>query len=371
MSAPTRPTSVDDVRTRIGAELEGVVDDLRRTASAVSPDGAPLVAALGSLLQGGKKLRAALCYWSWRAHAATGQDASDEQDAAVLRVGATLELFQAAALLHDDIIDASSTRRGRPTAHVAFEQGHRDAGWWGPSDRFGTSAALLAGDLALVEADATFAGALDAFGAEVRERARAVYDEMQRVVTVGQYLDLHAQAVSTGADPEEDERRALEVVRAKAARYSVEQPLLLGAALAGADDAAFARASAYGLPLGEAFQLRDDLLGVLGDPATTGKPSGDDLREGKRTVLVARALALGSDDERAALGAALGHEDASAHAVARAQDALVSSGAVASVEVTIAGLAKDALSALDAAPLVEPGRTQLREIAHLLVDRDV
>jgi geranylgeranyl diphosphate synthase type I len=196
---------------------------------------------------------------------------------------------------------------------------------------------------------------------------------MRTEVTVGQYLDVLAQALPWGDDPARDETRAREVIRAKAARYSVEHPLVLGAALADADEDDLAACRALGLPLGEAFQLRDDLLGVFGDPRTTGKPAGDDLREGKRTVLAARAVArarAGSDEATVRLlRERLGDRSLSEADVAVLADAIRATGAPDDVEVLIEDLAGRAFILMDQRPWVDPARSQLVGLAHAAVDR--
>ncbi len=370
MSPATALVDAEDLRTRVDALLTEHVDGLLPELVAAGAGAAPLAEALGQMLGGGKRLRAAFCYWSWRAHG--GEPGTPEADA-VLRVGAALELFQAAALFHDDVMDDSDTRRGRPAAHRQFAATHAAAGWSGDPDRFGESAAILLGDLALVASEREMVRAVETFDGRRRVRAHAVFERMRTEVTVGQYLDLLAQVLPWGEDPGADEARAREVVVAKAARYSVEHPLLLGAVLAGADDAALGVTSGYGLPLGEAFQLRDDLLGVFGDPATTGKPAGDDLREGKRTVLVARAMRrareAGDDELAAALHAGLGDrhlDDAACRALA---EQIAGSGAVADVEALIADLSGQAFARLAAAPLREDGRDMLVRLGHAAVAR--
>jgi geranylgeranyl diphosphate synthase type I len=375
VSPATALVDAEDLRTRVDALLTQHVEDLLPELVAAGAGAAPLAEALGAMLEGGKRLRAAFCYWSWRAHG--GDPASPAADA-VLRVGAALELFQAAALFHDDVMDDSDTRRGRPAAHRRFAALHAAEGWSGDPGRYGESAAILLGDLALVASEREFVRALGDSPADVRERAHAVFHRMRTEVTVGQYLDLLAQVLPWGEDPAADEARAREVIVAKSARYSVEHPLLLGAVLAGADDDALAAVTRYGLPLGEAFQLRDDLLGVFGDPATTGKPAGDDLREGKRTVLVARAMAharatadagLADPGLADALRAGLGDralDDAACTALA---GRIERSGAVADVEALITELGDRAFDALAAAPLAEDGRAMLVRLGHAAVDR--
>ncbi len=369
-AAPPALVDVEDVRARIDELLSRHVAQLRVVLAAASDDADVLVDAVAQMLRGGKRLRAAFCYWSWRAHG--GHAGTPEADA-VLRVGAALELFQAAALFHDDVMDDSDTRRGFPAAHRAFEQLHREHGLTGDAERFGTSAAILLGDLTLIASEQEFAGALALQPVQRAERARAVFDLMRTEVTVGQYLDVLAQALPWGDDPAGDESRAREVIRAKAARYSVEHPIVLGAALADAGEDELEACRRLGLPLGEAFQLRDDLLGVFGDPQTTGKPAGDDLREGKRTVLaaraVARARAASDDDTVRLLRERLGDRALSELDVAVLADAIRRSGAPDDVEALIDDLAGRAFALMDARPWHEPARSQLVGLAHAAVDR--
>jgi geranylgeranyl diphosphate synthase type I len=288
---------------------------------------------------------------------------------AAIRVGAALELFQAAALIHDDVMDASDVRRGLPTAHRAFEARHAAAGWAGDPAAFGRSAAILLGDLCLVATQREFADAVALLPVNRASAVRAAFDAMQTEVTVGQYLDVLAQVGPWGADPTADEARARAVIRAKSASYSVRSPLVLGALLAGADDDAVARMAAAGLPLGEAFQLRDDVLGVFGDPAVTGKPAGDDLREGKRTVLVARAMTAADAQQRALLATQLGNPAIDAAGIAALRRVIEDTGALADVESLIDTLARAGTATITGADLVPPGRDHLLALAEAAVAR--
>ncbi len=370
MTAEPALVDLEDVRPQVDAVLAEHVARLTASLLAVSEDTRPLVDALARMLSGGKRLRAAFCWWSWRAHG--GQPGTPEAEA-VVRVGAALELFQAAALFHDDVMDDSDTRRGMPSAHRTFERLHRERGLAGDERRFGASAAILLGDLALVASEEEFAAALASAPASRAARARAVFDLMRTEVTVGQYLDVLAQSLPWGDDADADEARARDVIRAKSARYSVEHPVVLGASLADADDDALAACRSLGLPLGEAFQLRDDLLGVFGDPATTGKPAGDDLREGKRTVLVARALRRaresGDAGTVALLREHLGDRTMTDATVAELAAAIASSGAVEDVERTIDELAARAFAVMDARGWAEPAASRIAQLAHAAVDR--
>ncbi|MFI2751903.1 polyprenyl synthetase family protein [Cellulomonas sp. P22] len=368
--SPTNLVDVEDVRSRVDAVLASHVADLTVRLAASSSDAAPLADAVAQMLSGGKRLRAAFCYWAWRAHGGeVGSAASDM----VVRVGAALELFQAAALFHDDVMDDSDTRRGLPAAHRVFAALHEREGWNGDARRFGEAAAILLGDLALVVSEEAFASATAGEPAAVAAPARAVFDLMRSEVTVGQYLDVLAQALPWGEDPAADEVRAREVIRAKSARYSVEHPLALGATLAGATPEQVLALREVGLPLGEAFQLRDDLLGVFGDPAATGKPAGDDLLEGKRTVLVARAVAraraAGDDATVDLVRAQLGQRDLDEPAVQELARAIGVTGAPDDVEALIALLSARAFDGLDRLGLTEPGHEMLVRLGHAAVDR--
>lgn len=344
------PADQAALRQRIDQALAGFLAEQRNWLAAIDDSLVPVAEALEVfVLGGGKRLRPAFAYWGFRG--AGGAD-SDQLVAAL----AALELVQASALIHDDLMDRSDTRRGKPAIHRRFATRHRAAGWAGDADNFGEAAAVLLGDLCLVWSDALLNGSgLDPMALA---RARVVFDEMRAEVTIGQYLDVLTQV--TGDTSVE---RAGKVARYKSAKYTVERPLLFGAALAGADEPLRAAYSGYGLPLGEAFQLRDDLLGVFGDPAQTGKPAGDDLREGKRTYLIAAALAGTDADGRAALARGLGDPHLDATGVARLRQIILDSGAVDQTERRIAALTGTALAALDDAGLPNAAYEALVDLA--------
>ncbi|MEV0605649.1 polyprenyl synthetase family protein [Polymorphospora rubra] len=318
--------------------------------SDVDPALHPVADALDAFLLRGKRLRPAFGYWGYR-----GAGAPDSDQ--VVTGLAALELVQASALIHDDLMDRSDTRRGEPAVHRRFAGQHRAAGWQGNPDGYGDSAAILLGDLCLVWSDELLHRC--GLAPEVVARARPDFDEMRTEVTVGQYLDVLTQV--TGDTSVE---RAGKVARYKSAKYTVERPLLIGSALAGAPAALRATYSAYGLPLGEAFQMRDDVLGVFGDPSVTGKPAGDDLREGKRTYLVAAAFEATGDAGRAELAARLGAPDLDADGIERLRAVIVDSGALDRTERRITELTDTALAAL-AAGDVEP--TAARVLVDLAV----
>jgi geranylgeranyl diphosphate synthase type I len=349
---------VTTVIERVDAELTAVLDDRARVLAALGDDLGPVCeAARAFVLDGGKRLRPTFAYWGWRA-----VRGPDEDDRGLITAAASLELLHACALIHDDVMDASATRRGRAAAHAAFARLHRERGWTGEPEVFGTAAAIVLGDLLLSWADAVFAAA--AIDSAAAPRARFVYDEMRQLVMAGQYLDVLVQARGAFSADE-----ALRVIEFKTSKYTVEGPLHLGAAVAGAPDDTFAALSAYGLALGEAFQLRDDVLGVFGDPSVTGKPAGDDLREGKHTLLTALAMEAASPEQAAALRAGLGDRGLDEQRVAALRELIVATGALDQVERRIARRAAQARDALESPALSADSRTALAALAEAAANR--
>jgi geranylgeranyl diphosphate synthase, type I len=262
----------------------------------------------------------------------------------------------ASALVHDDVMDGALTRRGRPATHIGFATRHGDGALTGNSDTFGVGAAILVGDLALVWSDELLRRS--GISAAALERARSVWDTMRTEVTAGQYLDLLRAA---GGLPGPD--GALTVARYKSAGYTVQRPLQLGAAIAGAAPEVTEACTAIGLPLGEAFQLRDDVLGVFGDPAVTGKSADDDLREGKQTLLIALAEQEADDTGRRLLRECLGNADCSPEQFDALRRLLETTGALARVEERIAERTAVARDAIAAAPLAADARAALDALA--------
>jgi len=347
---PRYPTDEADLRRRIDGALRAFLTDRRAQLTAIDVDLAPLSDAIEALvLGGGKRLRPAFAYWGYRA--AGGPDSD-----AVVAAVAALELVQASALIHDDLIDRSDTRRGEPAAHRRFSEVHLKAGWHGEPAEFGAAAAILLGDACLVWSDELLHGS--GLDPQTLARCRPTFDGMRTEVTAGQYLDVLTQA--TG---DTSLRRASTVARYKSAKYTVERPLLIGAAIADAPVALRVAYSGFGLPLGEAFQLRDDVLGVFGDPMVTGKPAGDDLREGKRTYLIAAALEKATAAQREAVLARLGDSNLDAAGVADLREIIVETGALARTEERIAELTTAALDALEDTWLDPEGERVLLRLA--------
>ncbi|MFD5424193.1 polyprenyl synthetase family protein [Streptomyces sp. NPDC127084] len=324
------PRTALDAAEAVGTVLEQHLETAMGRARDTDPLFARDVAGhvSGFVRRGGKRLRTAFTWCGWRAAGGSG-DASE-----VLRTGAALELLQACALIHDDLMDGSSLRRGEPATHVAFARLHRAERMTGPPKSFAASAAVLAGDLALAWADDLLTElALDSpHGRQILLEWRAMRSEM----VAGQYRDIHAQAAGTSSDVE----HALTIATLKSALYTVERPMALGAALAAADQFTLRALRSAGRCAGLAFQLRDDLLGAFGDPALTGKPALDDLRMGKLTYLLAVALRLAeaTEDEEATAVLTPSGAHRTEDTVERMRVALERTGARAAVESRIAEL---------------------------------
>jgi geranylgeranyl diphosphate synthase type I len=354
-SSPSRsvpvPSSLLLVAELVERRLTEVLDEECARWAALDPDLVEPLQALGRLVAaGGKRLRPAFCHWGF---VGAGGDPEDPQ---VVEAGAAFEMLQAFALVHDDVMDGSATRRGARTAHLEFAGRHIDAEWRGESRRFGEGVAILIGDLAHVYADR--------FMVTAPPDAIDVWNELRIELNIGQYLDVLGTARADA-----DLVRARRIARYKSGKYTIERPLHVGAALAGGGAALRAELSGYGDPLGEAFQLRDDLLGAFGDEAITGKPVGDDLREGKPTPLLAIAMSR-ADADQAAVLELVGSPDLDRDQVAEVQAVLVDTDAMAEIEHTIDRLTNEAIGSIEAAHITDDARRALVELAHYVAWRD-
>lgn len=357
--AVPRSSSVDSLPlARIRADVDESLSRFTQAKMANAPDDClpPLIRVIDGFIAGGKRLRPLFCVCGWVA-------AGGEQDApAVREVGAALELFHAFALIHDDVMDQSDWRRGRPTVHRTFAaRAGTLAGE--PAERFGASAAILLGDLCMVWSDELLH--TSGLSPDQLHAARPLIDTMRTEIMAGQYLD-----VDQNDDAADALDRAWRVIRQKTAAYTVTRPLQIGAALAGADDTLLRACAAYGDPLGEAFQLRDDLLGVFGDPAVTGKPADDDLRAGKRTVLTALTWQRAGPDQRTTLGALLGNDALDDDGAEQVRAIIRSTGADRAVEDMITTRLGQVFSALDDAPIAGAARRTLADLAETAANRD-
>jgi geranylgeranyl diphosphate synthase, type I len=355
----TAVPSAAELAAAVSEQLRSYLGERRRDAAYIGADYAVLTEALEEfVLRGGKRLRPAFAYWGWRAVAGT------EPGPEVLRLFSALELLHACALVHDDIIDASATRRGLPTVHRIFADRHRSSDWLGSSEQFGLSAAILLGDLSLVWADDIIATA--GIDADAHRRVQRVWSAIRTEVLGGQYLDIVNEASSA-----QTVASALTVNIYKTASYTITRPLQMGAAAAADRPEILEAFHELGTSLGVAFQLRDDVLGVFGDPKVTGKPSGDDLRSGKRTVLLAEAVELAQANDAATaelLRTSVG-TDLSESQVRQLCSAIESVGALAAVEQRIDTLTRTAIDILNAAPIDPQARRGLVDLARLAANR--
>jgi geranylgeranyl diphosphate synthase type I len=348
------PPSLSALAARVDERLADLLAGELGRWQALDPVLAEPLRALQRLVDaGGKRLRPAFCHWAF---VGAGGDPDDPR---VVDAGAAFEMLHAFALVHDDVMDGSDTRRGARTAHLAFADEHRRAGWRGEDRRFGEGAAILIGDLAHVYADRLLG--------DVPADVWSVWNELRLELNVGQYLDLLGTARA-----DRDRALAHRISRYKSGKYTVERPLHVGAALAGRLSDLDKQLSAYGDPLGEVFQLRDDVLGVFGDPQRTGKPVGADLREGKPTPLLAIATErAGTGNGSAALLARVGDPSLTEGDIADLQQVLVDTGAVDTVEALIDTLTFRAVEAVEAADVTPRARDELVDLARFVASRDV
>ena len=356
MSSEPKAT-LKSVRSAVEEELSIFLNRESAYLNSISSDLSPVSDALTSfLLDSGKRLRPLFAYAGFAA-------AGGAIEKSTTRAMAALELLQACALIHDDLMDGSDTRRGKPSIHRHFESIHVQDQLDGFAPQYGLSAAVLLGDLALVWSDQM----INSAGLSTEQYARMIplYNEMRVELMAGQFLDIHEQ---TQKDTSTD--RSMKIARYKSGKYTIERPLHLGAAMSTKPSSEiFAALSAYGLPLGEAFQLRDDLLGVFGDPSVTGKPAGDDLREGKRTVLIAMTNERQSESQREIGRKYSGKPDIDAEGVAILQEIIESTGARAELEATIDRLTEQSLTAAQSSVFTDDGKALLVELANIATKR--
>jgi geranylgeranyl diphosphate synthase type I len=348
------PPSLAGIAAAVSERLDRVLTpELARWRALDHDLEAPMSEIRRLVLSGGKRLRPAFCHWGF---VGAGGDPSAT---AVVDAGAAFELMHAFALFHDDVMDDAASRRGMPTTHTVWATHHADAGWSGESRRFGEGVAILIGDLASVYADQLLAGA--------NPSAWQIWNELRIELNVGQVLDILGSVRGV-----RDVAQAERICRYKSGKYTIERPLHLGAALADPDRFAQLEAglSAYGLPLGDAFQMRDDVMGAFGDEDTTGKPVGGDLREGKPTPLLARSLAAASASQRSVLDR-VGAPDMTDADVAAVQQVIVDTGALADLEATITARTDAALRALDEIDLDGDATAELAHLATYVSQRTV
>ncbi len=352
---------LSEVQSAIEIELAQFLERQSQYLTSIAPELSSVAQSLSAfLLDGGKRLRPLFAYSGFIG--AGGKSSSE-----VIRAMASLELLQACALIHDDLMDGSDTRRGKPSIHRHFESLHQSAQMQGFASRYGQAAAVLLGDLALVWSDQM----LHSSGLSSDELLSVlpVHDEMRIELMAGQFLDVHEQTQKSTSV-----QRSLNIARFKSGKYTIQRPLHIGSAIAITDkklrtsiDELY---SNYGLPLGEAFQLRDDILGTFGDSQLTGKPAGDDLREGKRTVLIATTYERATKIELVELDRYFGKIDLDSDGVEKLQAIITATGARAYVEDLIEKLTSNALKALKHDEIADNGSELLKELAQLATRRN-
>lgn len=351
---------IEEVRIQIRSELTDYLAQQRRYLTTIASELVPVCDAMDEfLLDGGKRLRPLFAYAGLLA---TGTTPTRE----VIRAISSLELLQACALIHDDLMDRSDTRRGKPAIHRHFENLHQSHAMNGLASQFGEAAAVLLGDLALVWSDHVLN--TSGISTESLLAAHRIHDEMRIELMAGQYLD-----VREAGEKKHSVERSLRIARYKSGKYTIERPLHIGAVIGHPNPsnhgALLDALSRYGLPLGEAFQLRDDLLGIFGDPEVTGKPAGDDLREGKRTVLIAMALESLDHTGQERLLSHLGRNDLASETIEDLRELIRGSGAVEKVEKLIDSLADESIHAIEDPSIHPTSREFLTYIAQSAVKR--
>ena len=348
------PQSLLDVASRVDKRLEALLAVERERWAKVDADLVPPIDEIARLvLAGGKRLRPAFCFWGF---VGAGGDPTDEL---VIDAGAALELLHAFALFHDDVMDGSLTRRGEPTTNAKFEASHGANKLAGESRRFGDGVAILVGDLAYVYSDQLMRNA--------SPQAWTIWNELRIELNFGQYLDMLGSAMN-----ERRREKAERICRYKSGKYTIERPLHLGALLAAPTrgDELISVLSTYGLPLGDAFQMRDDVLGAFGDTAITGKPVGDDLREGKPTPLMAIATARANAAQLKELQL-VGNQDLTPEQIARVQEVIRETGALDELEVVITRLTDEAIATVQDVPFAQSVRDELITLAEYVSWRTV
>jgi len=347
------PQSLLDVASRVDTRLEALLAVERERWAKVDVDLVPPIDEIARLvLAGGKRLRPAFCFWGF---VGAGGDPTDEL---VIDAGAALELLHAFALFHDDVMDGSLTRRGEPTTNAKFEASHGAEKLAGESRRFGDGVAILVGDLAYVYSDQLMRNA--------SPQAWTIWNELRIELNFGQYLDMLGSAMN-----ERRREKAERICRYKSGKYTIERPLHLGALLAAPTrDDLIPVLSTYGLPLGDAFQMRDDVLGAFGDTAITGKPVGDDLREGKPTPLMAIATARANAAQLKELQL-VGNQDLTPEQIARVQQVIRETGALDELETVITRLTDEAIAAVQGVPFTQAVRDELITLAEYVSWRTV
>lgn len=340
--------NIKELTDSVNLTLTAQVKNLASEINEIDDQLHPVTASLIEYLEEGKRFRPLFALLGYIG-------AGGKLNPQIYQAASALEFLQASALIHDDLMDGSDTRRGKPAIHKQFSTLH--------GEKFGAASAILIGDLALIWSEQALHES--GLSQEVLSAVNSVFAKMRAELMAGQFLDVFEQN-----QPEFSIERSLKIARFKSGKYSIERPLHFGAALTGRTDldSTYQLYSDYGLPLGEAFQLRDDLLGVFGDPTITGKPAGDDLSEGKRTALIAYAFDRGGDATKKLILQRLG-TSLTASEIDEVRNAIVDSGAVTHIEALIEKLAESALDALQQSTIEKSASGLLEEMVTLVTER--
>lgn len=347
-------SSTSELIARVDALLAQTLTEHQHRWSSLQQDLHVIFEEIQALvLGGGKRLRPQFSHWGWVA--AGGDPAAPEST----HIGAAIELLHAAALFHDDIIDDADTRRSRQSTHKSFSEDHSSNGWVGESRRYGEGSAILIGDITYVVSDS--------LTDSLSPAARLIWHDLRLEMNIGQYLDVLGSARQT-----RDVAEADLICRMKSAKYTIERPLHLGAVAAdpGRGSALMPMLSAYGLPLGDAFQMRDDILGAFGDTAVTGKPVGGDFREGKPTPLLARAYAAATTQQTSVLSL-VGAPELSDADISKIQQVVIETGALQAMEDVISANHSEAIAALKKSEMQGESFDALVHLADVVTQRSI
>ena len=345
-------SSTSELIARVDALLAQTLEENQQRWAPLQQDLHTIFEEIQALvLGGGKRLRPQFSHWGW---VAAGGDPADPEST---HIGAAIELLHAAALFHDDVIDDADTRRSRQSTHKSFSENHFTNGWVGESRRYGEGSAILIGDITYVLSDS--------LTNSLSVEARLIWHDLRLEMNIGQYLDVLGSARQTREIAEADL-----ICRMKSAKYTIERPLHLGAVAAdpGRGSALMPMLSAYGLPLGDAFQMRDDILGAFGDTAITGKPVGGDFREGKPTPLLARASAVANAQQAEVLNL-VGAPDLSDEDIAKIQQVVTETGALQAMEDVISMNHAQAMQALKKSEMQGESFDALVHLADVVTQR--
>jgi len=347
---------LDNYKRLVEKELDLFFKDKLEKADKIDPSSKQMIELLKEFtLRGGKRLRAALVYYGYRCF-------SNKNLKEIIKASVTMELIQSYLLIHDDIIDNDDLRRNGPTLHISYKNIAKRKYKKIDSNHFGLSMAILAGDIC-----AAFANEIMA-KLKIKEKnkiqALNVLNHSLHHVIYGQVLDVLSELrIITNKDIEK-------IHRLKTATYTIESPLHIGALLAGAKQKHLKTLSNYAIPLGKAFQIKDDILGMFGEKEKVGKPVGSDIKEGKKNLLILKALESATPAQRQAIEEALGNQDLTKNQLNQVRAIVIKTGSLSYSQNLAKNLVKKAKSAIKSAKFRPVGKNFLLKIADYIEKRD-